>query len=53
MRIWTTGDPAEDTRLEKHWGEAGPFLNNGGDKVRLSNLRGTVLDCFTWERGHC
>ena len=53
MRIWTTGDPAEDTRLEKYWGEAGPFLHNGGDKVRLSNLRGTVLDCFTWERGRC
>ena len=53
MRIWTTGDPAEDTRLEKHWGETGSFLNNGGDKVRLSNLRGTVLDCFTWERGRC
>jgi len=53
MRIWTTGDPAEDTRLEKHWGETGPFLNNGGDKVRLSNLRGTVLDCVTWGRGRC
>lgn len=53
MRIWATGDPAQDTRLEKHWGETGPFLNNGGDKVRLSNLRGTVLDCFTWGRGRC
>jgi endonuclease YncB( thermonuclease family) len=53
MRVWTTGDPAEDTRLEKHWGETGPILNNGGDKVRLSSLRGVVLDCFTWERGRC
>jgi endonuclease YncB( thermonuclease family) len=53
VRIWTTGDPAADTRLEKHWGETGPFLNNGGDKVRLSSLRGIVLDCFTWARGRC
>lgn len=53
MRIWTTGDPAEDTRLEKHWGETGPILNNGGDKVRVGNLRGTVLDCVTWGRGRC
>lgn len=53
MRVWGGGDPAQDTRLEKHWGETGPFLNNGGDKVRLSSLRGMVLDCSTWGRGHC
>ena len=53
MRIWTTGDPGEDTRLEKHWGETGAFLNNGGDKVRLASLRGTVLDCYTWGSGTC
>jgi endonuclease YncB( thermonuclease family) len=53
MRIWTTGDPAEDTRLEKHWGETGSFLNDGGDRVRLSSLRGIVIDCFAYGSGTC
>jgi endonuclease YncB( thermonuclease family) len=53
MRIWTTGDPGEDTRLEKHWGETGPFLNDGGDRVRLSSLRGIVLDCYAYGTGSC
>jgi hypothetical protein len=53
MRIYTTGDPAEDTALEKYWGEVGPILNNGGDKVRLSSLRGIQVDCVTWGSGSC
>jgi endonuclease YncB( thermonuclease family) len=53
MRIWTGGDPGEDTRLEKHWGETGAFLNNGGDRVRLASLRGVVLDCYAYGTGTC
>jgi endonuclease YncB( thermonuclease family) len=53
MRIYVVGDPAEDTALEKSWGEVGPILNNGGDKVRLSSLRGIVLDCYTYGSGSC
>jgi endonuclease YncB( thermonuclease family) len=53
MRVWTTGDPAEDTPLEKHWGETGAFLNDGGDRVRLSSLRGIVLDCYAYGTGTC
>jgi endonuclease YncB( thermonuclease family) len=53
MRIYVVGDPAEDTRLEKYWGEVGPILNNGGDKVRLKSLRDIVLDCYTWGNGSC
>jgi len=53
MRVWTTGDPAEDTRLEKHWGETGAFLNDPGDRVRLSSLRGIVLDCYAYGTGTC
>jgi endonuclease YncB( thermonuclease family) len=53
MRIWTTGDPGEDTRLEKHWGEAGSILNDGGDKVRLSSLRGVVIDCYAYGTATC
>jgi endonuclease YncB( thermonuclease family) len=53
LRVWTTGDPAEDTPLEKHWGETGAFLNNGGDRVRLSSLRGIMLDCYAYGSGTC
>jgi endonuclease YncB( thermonuclease family) len=53
MVIDVLGDPAEDTRLEKHWGEVGAILNNGGDKVRLTNFREVVLDCYTWGSGQC
>jgi endonuclease YncB( thermonuclease family) len=53
MQIEIEGDPAEDTRLEKHWGETGPILNNRGDKVRLSSFRDIVLDCYTYGTGSC
>ena len=53
MRIDIQGDPAEDTRLEKHWGETGPILNNGGDKVRLNSFRGVELDCYAYGSGSC
>jgi endonuclease YncB( thermonuclease family) len=53
MRVWTTGDPGEDSALEKHWGETGAFLNDGGDRVRLSSLRGIVLDCYAYGTGTC
>jgi hypothetical protein len=53
MRVWITGDPAEDTRLEKSWGETGAILNNRGDKVRISSFRGIVLDCYTYGSGRC
>jgi hypothetical protein len=53
MRIYVVGDPAEDTAFEKYWGEVGPILNNGGDKVRLRSLRGIELDCYTWANGTC
>jgi endonuclease YncB( thermonuclease family) len=53
MTVSILGDPAEDTRLEKSWGETGRILNDGGDKVRLMSLRGIVLDCYTWANGSC
>jgi endonuclease YncB( thermonuclease family) len=53
MRIYTTGDPAEDTALEKYWGEVGPILNNGGDKVRLRSLREIQIDCYAYGTGTC
>jgi endonuclease YncB( thermonuclease family) len=53
MRIRIVGDPAEDTRLEKHWGEVGAILNNGGDRVRLMSFREIVLDCYSYGTGSC
>ena len=53
MRIYTQGDPTEDTALEKYWGEVGPILNNGGDQVRLSSLRDIQLDCYAYGSGAC
>jgi endonuclease YncB( thermonuclease family) len=53
MRIYVVGDPAEDTPLEKYWGEVGPILNNGGDTVRLTSLRGIELDCYAYGSGVC
>jgi endonuclease YncB( thermonuclease family) len=53
MEIEVRGDPAEDTRLIKHWGETGPILNNGGDRIRLSSLRGVVLGCYAYGDAAC
>ena len=53
MRVWTTGDPAEDTALEKHWGETGWFLHDRGDRVRLSSLRGILVDCYAYGTRSC
>jgi micrococcal nuclease len=53
MTIDVLGDPAEDSRLEKHWGETGPILNNGGDKVRLTSFRGIQLDCYAYGSATC
>ena len=53
LTVDTRGDPDEDTRLEKHWGETGAFLNDPGDRVRLSSLRGVLVDCYAYGNGAC
>jgi endonuclease YncB( thermonuclease family) len=53
MRIQTTGDPAEDTRLVKYWGETGAILRNGGDDVKLMTYNGIVLGCYAWGDRSC
>jgi hypothetical protein len=47
------GDPEEDTRLLKYWGKSGPILNDRGDVVRLTNLRGVEIDCLAFGTGSC
>jgi endonuclease YncB( thermonuclease family) len=53
LRVDVVGDPDEDAPLVKFWGKAGPILNDRGDVVRLTNLRGTELDCYAFGAATC
>ena len=53
VTVDTQGDPDEDMRLEKAWGKPGPILNDAGDVVRLSSLRGVQIDCVAIGAGAC
>lgn len=53
MRVSIKGDPAADTRLDKHWGETGAILNNGGDVVRLSTYTGIDIACAAYGSKVC
>jgi endonuclease YncB( thermonuclease family) len=53
MRIDVRGDPAENTRLEKHWGETGAILRNTGDTVRLASYTEITLGCYAWGDKAC
>jgi hypothetical protein len=53
MRVEVRGDPAQDTRLERHWGKTKSILNNGGDRVRLESLRYVGIACTSWGDSSC
>ncbi len=53
MRVFTQGDPAEDTQFEKHWGMTNQILNNGGDTVRLDTYTDMRLACTAWGSKTC
>jgi endonuclease YncB( thermonuclease family) len=53
MRIQTTGDPAEDSRNVKYWGETGAILRNNGDDIKLMTYTGIVLSCYAWGDRSC
>jgi hypothetical protein len=53
MRLSIKGDPADDTRLDKYWGETGAILNNGGDVVRLSTYDGIDVACAAYGSRVC
>jgi endonuclease YncB( thermonuclease family) len=48
LRMIVNGDPADDSRLVKHWGKRGEILANRGDKVTLRTLTDIVLACQAW-----
>ena len=53
LKIDTVGDPEEDEPLLKHWGKPGPILNDGGDRIYLTSLRGVQLDCYAYGAVTC
>jgi endonuclease YncB( thermonuclease family) len=53
LKVQVVGDPEEDTRLLKSWGKPGTILTDAGDVVRLTNLRGTELDCYAFGAATC
>jgi endonuclease YncB( thermonuclease family) len=53
LTVDVVGDPDEDTRLLKSWGKPGSILNDGGDSVRLTSLRGVELDCVAYGSATC
>jgi endonuclease YncB( thermonuclease family) len=53
LQVKVVGDPEEDERLIKYWGKPGAILNDSGDVVRLTNLRGTEIDCYAFGAATC
>lgn len=53
LRIVVEGDPAQDTRLRRSWGETGPILNNRGDTLRLATFTGIELGCYAFGEAVC
>ena len=53
MRVFTNGDPADDTPLERHWGMTSEILNNGGDSATLVSYTDVTLACTAWGSKSC
>jgi hypothetical protein len=53
MRVYTKGDPAEDSPYVKGWGMTGEILGNGGDSVSLVSYTDVTLGCTAWGSKSC
>jgi endonuclease YncB( thermonuclease family) len=53
MRVYTEGDPDEDTQFEKHWGMTGPILDNGGDSATLATYTDVQVACGAYGSRSC
>jgi endonuclease YncB( thermonuclease family) len=53
MRVYTEGDPDEDTQFEKHWGMTGPILDNRGDSATLSTYTDVQVACGAYGSRSC
>jgi hypothetical protein len=53
MRIEANGDPADDTRLVRHWGYSDPILPDEGDAAKVATYDDVVVACTAWGDGRC
>ena len=53
MRVFTMGNPAEDTRFDKHWGMTAGILRNRGDRVSIVSYTDVTLACAAWGSRSC
>jgi len=53
LRLYTQGDPANDTHYEKHWGMTRQILNNSGDVVSFSTYTDTRIACTAYGSRSC
>jgi hypothetical protein len=53
LTVKVQGDPADDTRLVRHWGLRDPVLRDAGDAIRVSTFSGIALACDAWGGASC
>jgi endonuclease YncB( thermonuclease family) len=53
LTVHVNGDPADDTRLNKHWGVGGLMFPDPGGSVRLQTFSDITLGCDAWGSGSC
>lgn len=53
MQVFVKGDPSGDTRLERHIGYGGAYLNDAGGTATVSTFDEIVLACDSWGNGSC
>ena len=53
LRLDIAGDPADDTRLHRHYGFGGNMMEDDGGRVQLRNYRDVTVDCDSWGSGGC
>jgi hypothetical protein len=51
--VETQGDPADDTRLVKHWGFGDTILRDGGDRLEVVTYDAIRVACTSWGSGSC
>lgn len=53
MQVFVKGDPSQDTRLVRHVGYDGAYMNDAGGSARVSTYDEIDLACDAWGSGRC
>lgn len=53
MQVFIKGNPSEDTRLVRHVGYPGAYMNDAGGTARVSTFDEIDLACDAWGSGDC